>query len=365
MVRFRKGTQGRAFVLIEVLAVIAVIAVLLGLGYSVLRGARLSAKVSVAENNLRQMASAFDLFFQRYNCYPPEGASLVAVLAPYLRDLDVFKNPLADEPIPGKTVSDLYREPSLAEIDSPNRYITAFISEDGTTAVILKTGGIVERIDGLDLPLDDLRQASVILAMQHGRYDNTGGATGDDTQPGGSSDPPPSGDNPPPSGDNPPPSGDNPPPSGDEPPPSGDEPPPNDPNSGDVGGGLNLNPNNNDDFEFELRKPDGSLITRDDLHASNGTLRYIGDAAMIYFKPKGNGNQNTLTLNGQVYRVENKNRYIILQLPGGSINVDLFNSKAGKGRAMGKWWIAINARGAKIVICKCGAGSPHECECTQ
>ena len=341
--RWETRRKRGAFVAIELLVVVAVMAVLLGLGYSVYRGARLSARVAQAESNLKQVGTALDLFFQKYGCYPPQGANLVAVLAPYLRDLSVFENPLKEDGVQGQTINEMYIEPALQQLDSANYYITALTSADGTVAVILKTGGIVERRDGLTLPPDNPGQAADILAVTWGGYGsppNTAGLTspdtGDTTNPSDAEDPTD---------------------------PSGTE-DTTDPNAGAIGGDININPNNNDTFEFYLVKPDGTIIDRQDLHESNGTLTYTGPAVRILFKPKGNGNQNTMTLNGQVYELENKNRYLIFTLEGGSMTVHLYNSKAGSnGKAMGKWWMALNAVGAKITICTCNEIMPQNCQC--
>ncbi len=309
----------RALVGYEVAAVTTVLAMLLTLGYGICRGARLGARLALAENNMRSLDIALNLFFNRFGSFPPQGANLVAVLAPYVRDTNVFRNPLADEETPGQTLNDLYREPSLRELDSPGRYITAFVSADGMRAVVLKSGAKVERVSDLSLP-DDPASRVAILA---GAGSQSGPQAPPQTEPA----PPPE--------------------------------PPQD--TGDFGGGLNLNPGSGDDFEFDLFKPDGSRITRDDLRASNGSLVYIGPAIKILFKPKGNGQQNTLTLNSQVYHLENMSRYLIVTLQGGSMTVNLYNSKAGRGAAMGKWWVAINATGAKIAVCKCQG----ECTCEQ
>lgn len=298
----------------EALAVAAAIAILLGIGYGICKGARLQARLAVAENNLKHVDVAMNLFFNRFGSYPPEGANLVAVLAPYVRDLEVFRNPLADEGAPGQTLSALYREPSLRELDGPGRYITAFVSDDGTRAVILKSGSRIERFSDLALPADAASRVAVL--------------SGTPSQPGADSPP--------------------------------DEQAGSSPDSGDVDGNLNLNPGQGNDFEFYLLKPEGTAITRDDLLASRGSLSYYGEAVRIVFKPKGNGNQNTLTLNGQVYRLENQSRYLIVTLPGGAMTVHLYNSLAGRGAAMGKWWIAINATGARIAACTCDA---QECTC--
>jgi len=324
-----KGTARRrkAFVVIELLAVVSIIAVLLGLGFSVYKGARRSARIAIAENNLKQISTALDLFFHRYNCYPPQGANLPAVLAPYVRNLDVFVNPLKDEPTPGETLNELYREPSLEELDKPGTYVVAFVSEDGSTAVVLETGSKVERIDNLSLSENPDEILASLSGFEPPPPPDTGDTTTDDTTGDTATDD--AGTDDTTSGD----TG-----TGDT---TSDD-------TGTLGGELNINPNNNDDFEFALLKPDGSEITRDDLHASGGSLTYSGPATKILVKPKGNGNQNTLTLNGAVYHLDNKNRYLILTLPGGSMVVHLYNSKGGRGRAMGKWWIAINAWGVKI-----------------
>ena len=140
----------------------------------------------------------------------------------------------------------------------------------------------------------------------------------------------------------------------------------NDPSGEDVpvsdslGGSININPGNNPNFEFTLRLPDGFEITRDDLHDDvplthgNGFsadyLEYAGPATLVMVKPKGNGNQNGLTLDGEPYRLLNKNRYTITST---SMTVHLYNDKRNRrGRAMGKWWIDIAADDATITIVK-------------
>ena len=72
-----------------------------------------------------------------------------------------------------------------------------------------------------------------------------------------------------------------------------------------LSGRVNINPSNNSAFRFRLKKPDDSLITRTDLLESNRQLEYVGPARWILFRPKGNGNQNSLTLNGEVYPLQN------------------------------------------------------------
>ncbi len=108
-------------------------------------------------------------------------------------------------------------------------------------------------------------------------------------------------------------------------------------------GRVNLNPNNASDNEFTLTKPDGSTITRDMLHRADkvdpdGTY-FFGDASTVHFRPKGNGNQNTIMLNGAPYWVENSHAYLIT---GNLLTVRLYNDKVNKNaKPMGHWWMEI------------------------
>ncbi len=85
--------------------------------------------------------------------------------------------------------------------------------------------------------------------------------------------------------------------------------------SGVISGSFNLNPNNSEHFVFELTKPDDSLITRDDLlNATTADLDpsgvyYSGSAKKIRFKPRGNGAQSSVTIDGQPYTLKNNTTY--------------------------------------------------------
>ena len=79
-------------------------------------------------------------------------------------------------------------------------------------------------------------------------------------------------------------------------------------------------------------------------------MEYTGPAVSVRVKPKGNGNQNGLTVYGEPYSLENKNRYLITS---DDMTVHLYNSKRNKkGKAMGKWWIEISASDAEIEVFK-------------
>ncbi len=288
---------------LEVLAVTTALAVLLGLGYSVYKGARLAARVAIAESNLKQVGTALELYLLKHGSYPPEGADLAYVLKPFLASPDALRNPLMDEAAPGQTLSDLYIEPSLSDIDRPNIYLTAFPADNGSTLVVLKTGGKVERLDGLAFDPSD---TDGIIALLTARG----------TSP---------------------------------------QPTPPTPGTWEMSGELNLNPNNRDDFEFEMQTGDGTTITRDDLHDSNGKFTYEGTAARIRFRPKGNGNQNGIILNGKPYPLSNSTTYLILVMQDASggfmCQVKLYNRKT-KGKAMGQWWMSLKTppNGAQLYI---------------
>ena len=57
-----------------------------------------------------------------------------------------------------------------------------------------------------------------------------------------------------------------------------------------------------------------------------------------------------MTHDGEAYELENKNRYLITS---DDMDVRLYNSKRNKkGKAMGKWWIEIDATEAEIEVFK-------------
>ena len=98
-----------------------------------------------------------------------------------------------------------------------------------------------------------------------------------------------------------------------------------------VGGSININPSNSPNNEFTLTKTDGSTVTRDGLHQNspvdaNGAY-YSGSALSVFVRPKGNGNQNGLTVNGQSYSLSNGETYLISAT---QMDVVLYNDKIHK-----------------------------------
>lgn len=111
-----------------------------------------------------------------------------------------------------------------------------------------------------------------------------------------------------------------------------------------VTGLANINPTNNGVDEFYLTKPDGSKITRDDLHQWGDD--YTGPANLVHIRPKGNANENTYAANGTVFEMRNGRTYDF----SGAMNVHLYNDhRNDQGRAMGQWWIGTEGTTVTIV----------------
>ncbi|MCK5849358.1 MAG: prepilin-type N-terminal cleavage/methylation domain-containing protein [Kiritimatiellae bacterium] len=110
-----------------------------------------------------------------------------------------------------------------------------------------------------------------------------------------------------------------------------------------VGGQININPNNRPDHEFIVTLSTGT-ITRDDLHQDYPG--YSGPALLAHLKPKGNGNQNSMTVDGQPYSVNNSTSY---DIASETMTVNIYNDNVNPtGKAIGKWWIAITTDNATI-----------------
>ena len=139
----------KGYTIVEITAVTAVIVLLMAMGFMLYSSMRLAARVSVAENNLKQVATGMELYFREHHSYPPQGSDLAEELGPFVDDPAVFSNPLTDEETPGESISEHYREPDLDEIDSPGNYVTAMPSDNGTTIVVLETGSKVVRRDDI------------------------------------------------------------------------------------------------------------------------------------------------------------------------------------------------------------------------
>lgn len=74
----------RGFSLIELIVVIAVLGLLMSLGFAAIRYGRTASKASACLNNLREISTALNLYYNDHRVYPPE--DLRTHLAPYLGD---------------------------------------------------------------------------------------------------------------------------------------------------------------------------------------------------------------------------------------------------------------------------------------
>ena len=101
--------------------------------------------------------------------------------------------------------------------------------------------------------------------------------------------------------------------------------------SGTITGSININPNNSPHHIFELTKSDGSKITRNDLHAATSSdltadgVYYSGLANSFRVKPKGNGAQTGITIDGVPYTLKNNTTYTF-NAP--NMNVSVYNTNA-------------------------------------
>lgn len=110
-----------------------------------------------------------------------------------------------------------------------------------------------------------------------------------------------------------------------------------------ISGAININPNNSPDYEFFVTLPDSSQITRDDLVKTYSG--YSGLATVVHVKPKGNGNQNLLLVNGQPFVLSNASTY---DFTSANMSVNIYNDNVSHGQAKGHWWISITATCAQI-----------------
>jgi len=107
-------------------------------------------------------------------------------------------------------------------------------------------------------------------------------------------------------------------------------------------GSLNINPGNSANNEFQVHTPDGGYFSRDEVHQNAPGFSYNGPASIVRVRPKAQG--RTLTINGSNYTLANT-RYEIVS---DNMTINVWNDKLKNGKAMGKWWISIDAVRATI-----------------
>jgi hypothetical protein len=109
-----------------------------------------------------------------------------------------------------------------------------------------------------------------------------------------------------------------------------------------IHGTVRISPNNSSE-QFLLIKPDGSQITRSDIH-QYGT-EYTGPATSLSFRTIG-GN-NSLTVCDENFNITNN---VFYEIESDNMQVNLYNATPGKGKAMGQWYVEITALGSDFSI---------------
>ena len=99
-----------AFTLIELLVVIAIIAILAAILFPVFAKAREKARQTTCSSNLKQLATATNLYYQEWDGYFLKYGGVVApgskfgfgnLLLPYVTTKDVFHCPSGSDPLQG------------------------------------------------------------------------------------------------------------------------------------------------------------------------------------------------------------------------------------------------------------------------
>jgi len=112
----------------------------------------------------------------------------------------------------------------------------------------------------------------------------------------------------------------------------------------DIAGTLNINPGNSSNNEFQMETPTG-YIDRAQIHKNAPEFSYTGPATVVRVKPKAQG--RTVYINGVAIELNTNARYTITS---NSMTVNLWNDHIKHGKAMGHWWITIDAINAVLEL---------------
>ncbi|MDH3583891.1 MAG: hypothetical protein OER86_06725 [Phycisphaerae bacterium] len=116
-----------------------------------------------------------------------------------------------------------------------------------------------------------------------------------------------------------------------------------------VAGGIYLNPSNDEGAQFTLKYMDAEgeeqTITRNDLHKNSDVnedgVYWEGYCHYLRIQPHGNGDQNSLMINGEAYMVDNEEVYVIETPVEDAMFIRVQNDSLKNGKAMGLWWSDI------------------------
>ena len=113
-----------------------------------------------------------------------------------------------------------------------------------------------------------------------------------------------------------------------------------------ISGWISLNPSSNPNFEFRIRLPDGTVFDQDLL--DEDYPGYTGPSVYVHFKPKGNGKQNSLQLDGAPYDLDNRYCYDIFS---SCMDVSIYNDHIDSaGKAKGQWKVMIATSCSSFIV---------------
>jgi prepilin-type N-terminal cleavage/methylation domain-containing protein len=156
MQKFRRGKP--AFTLIELLIVVAIIAILAAIAVPNMLEAQIRSKVARAKADMRTLAGALEQYHVDHNGYPDIFTRLMVVTTPiqYISQVprDVFR--LQQQTGRGFNRQRTYRYGAMP-LDRPSRYIIASVGPDTDIDTYMNTTGDTDDTDDWDADSQALR----------------------------------------------------------------------------------------------------------------------------------------------------------------------------------------------------------------
>jgi hypothetical protein len=112
-----------------------------------------------------------------------------------------------------------------------------------------------------------------------------------------------------------------------------------------LAGTLNINPNNSLQNAFTLELPGGGAVTQDDIRRQ-GFGGYSGTVSQVTLKPKGNRDDNMLTIDGAPYPLRDRETYLITAEDMRAVLYE--EATNGPAQPAGQWWLTLAASNAAI-----------------
>jgi prepilin-type N-terminal cleavage/methylation domain-containing protein len=138
---------GRAFTLIELLIVVAIIAILAAIAVPNFLEAQTRAKVARVQNDMRVMATALEMYRTDHNSYPPRFGPVSVNYA-----TDDSKQSTLIYAAAATRYKDSSGNPSMILLTTPVSYITSLFSDPFDTAPYRSTTPVPRLIDYVDPP---------------------------------------------------------------------------------------------------------------------------------------------------------------------------------------------------------------------